>query len=167
MKKSTIFLTLAATTLLFVSILTSCNTKTEKVTATIVVSTFNMTTAMTEIVASNKEFMAFFAASDSVGLANLYTQDAKFMNAGAPAITGRENIQSAFSGIMNSGVSSAVLTTVDVWGTEKFLTEEGEVSLFVDEEEVYQGKYMVLWKKEDGKWKLFRDIFNSNLPAEH
>ena len=26
-------------------------------------------------------------------------------------------------------------------------------------------KYIVLWKKAAGRWKLFRDIFNSNLPA--
>ena len=110
--------------------------------------------------------MTFFTARDSVGLANLYTQDAKFMNTGAPAITGRKNIQSAISGIMNSGISRANLITVEVWGTENFIAEEGEVSLFAEEDEVYQGKYLVLWKKDDGKWKLFRDIFNSNLPAE-
>ena len=110
--------------------------------------------------------MAFFAATDSVGLANLYTQDAKFMNTGEPAITGRKNIQSALSGIMNSGITSVDLRTIGVWGTEDLITEEGEISLFVEEAEVYQGKYIVLWKKDDGKWKLFRDIFNSNLPAE-
>lgn len=67
---------------------------------------------------------------------------------------------------MKSGISRAVLITVEVWGTEDLITEEGEISLFAEEDEVYQGKYMVLWKKDDGKWKLFRDIFNSNLPAE-
>ena len=67
---------------------------------------------------------------------------------------------------MNSGITSVDLKTVEVWGTEDLITEEGELSLFVEEAEVYQGKYMVLWKKDDGKWKLFRDIFNSNLPAE-
>jgi ketosteroid isomerase-like protein len=28
-----------------------------------------------------------------------------------------------------------------------------------------KGKYIVLWKKENGKWKLHRDISNSDLPA--
>jgi len=27
------------------------------------------------------------------------------------------------------------------------------------------GKYLVLWKKENGKWKLHRDISNSDLPV--
>ena len=47
------------------------------------------------------------------------------MNNGAPAITGRKNIQSAISGIMNSGVSSVNLTAIDVWGMENLITEEG------------------------------------------
>jgi ketosteroid isomerase-like protein len=166
MKKSTNFLILIAATLLLVSSITSCNNKAEETTETVVEAIFNLTTAKVEIEAANQEFMAFFAASDSVGLANLYTQDAKLMNTGAPAITGRKNIQSALSGIMKSGISSANLITLEVWGSESLITEEGEVSLFVNGDEVYQGKYMVLWKKDDGKWKLFRDIFNSNLPAE-
>jgi len=166
MKKSTKFLTLIAVASLLVSSITSCNKKAEETKKTVTEPTFNLATAKAEIEAANKEFMAFFAAGDSVGLANLYTQDAKFMNTGAPAITGRKNIQSALSGIIKSGVSRADLRTVEVWGTEDLITEEGEISLFVEEAEVYQGKYIVVWKKDNGKWKLFRDIFNSNLPAE-
>ena len=88
MKKSTNFLILAAVTLLFVASITSCNNKTEEATKTVAEPTFNLTTAKTEIVAANKEFMTFFAAGDSIGLANLYSQDAKFMMTGAPAISG-------------------------------------------------------------------------------
>ncbi len=166
MKNSINFLTLTAVTFLFIASVTSCNNKAEEAIKTVAEPSFNLTIAKAEIEAANKEFMAFFAAGDSVELANLYTQDAKFMNTGAPSITGRKNIQSALSGIMKSGISRAGLITVEVWGTEDLITEEGEISLFVEEAEVYQGKYMVLWKKDDGKWKLFRDIFNSNLPAE-
>jgi len=159
-------LTQIIVTLFFIFSITSCNKKAEVAKQTIVESTFNLATAKVEIVAANKEFSILFTANDSIGLSNLYTQDAKFMNNGAPAVTGRKNIQSAISGIMNSGISSVNLTTIDVWGMENLITEEGELSLFVEDAEVYKGKYIVLWKKVDGKWKLFRDIFNSNLPAE-
>ncbi|NQY29982.1 MAG: DUF4440 domain-containing protein [Flavobacteriaceae bacterium] len=166
MKNSINYLTLIAVALLLVFSITSCNKKAEETKEAVIEPTFNLANAKAEIVAANKEFKLFFAAADSIGLANLYTQDAKFMNNGAPAVTGRENIQSALSGIMKSGISSINLVTVDVWGMENLITEEGELSLFVDEAIVYQGKYIVLWKKVDGEWKLFRDIFNSNLPAE-
>lgn len=166
MKNPTKFLTLIVVALLLVSSFISCNKKVEETNEIVIETTFNLATAKTEIEAANKEFKVFFAAADSIGLANLYTQDAKFMNNGAPAVIGRKNIQSALSGIMKSGITSVNLITIDVWGMENLITEEGELSLFADEVVVYQGKYIVLWKKVDGKWKLFRDIFNSNLPAE-
>ena len=28
-----------------------------------------------------------------------------------------------------------------------------------------KGKYIVIWKKEDGKWKIHRDLSNTDLPA--
>ena len=166
MKNPTKFMTLIAVALLLVSSITSCNKKAEETKEIVIEPTFNLATAKAEIVAANKEFMALFAATDSVGVANLYTQDAKFMITGAPAVSGRANIQSVLSAIMNSGVSSIDLRTIEVWGTEDLLVEEGELSLFAGDTEADQGKYIVAWVKEDGKWKLFRDIFNSNLPAE-
>jgi len=152
--------------LLFISFITSCNKKVEETKTTKVESSFNITTAKKEIIDANKEFMKLFADSDSIGLSNLYSQDAKLMMNGTTAILGRKNIQSTFSGIMNSGISNISLKTIDVWGTENLITEEGGLSLFVGDTVVDQGKYIVLWKKEEGEWKLFRDIFNSNLPAQ-
>ncbi len=152
--------------LLFIASITSCNEKAAKTTEIVVEPTFNLTIAKTEIQDANKEFMALYATNDSIGLSNLYTQDAKFMMNGAPATIGRKNIQSTIAAIMKSGVSSVNLSTTDVWGTENIVTEEGELSLFVGDDKVDQGKYMVLWKKEEGKWKLHRDIFNSNLPEQ-
>jgi ketosteroid isomerase-like protein len=131
-----------------------------------VVSEFNLTSAKAEIEAANKNFMALVAAGDSVGLANAYTIDAKFMGAGAPSVAGRSNIQSAMSDIVQSGITGVDLRLENIYGTEDLIAEEGELTLFVGEKAVAEEKYIVLWKKEDGKWKLFRDIFNSNLPAE-
>jgi hypothetical protein len=28
-----------------------------------------------------------------------------------------------------------------------------------------QGKYVVVWKRELGQWKLYRDIWNTSVPA--
>tara|TARA_B110000967_G_scaffold128012_1_gene130785 strand:+ start:1806 stop:2294 length:489 start_codon:yes stop_codon:yes gene_type:complete len=159
-KKSSKIITM---TLLIALMISGCGEKAEK---KIVKPTFDLSTAKQEIISANKAFMNFLATKDSLSLANLYTKDAKFMSTGAPAIVGRKNIQSALSGLINSGITRANLSTVEVWGTENLITEEGEVSLFVEKAKVYEGKYLVLWKKVDGKWKLFRDIFNSNLLIE-
>jgi len=130
------------------------------------VAEFNLTTAKAEIEAANEHFMALVAAGDSIGLANSYTMDAKFMNTGAPSVVGRTDIQSAMSSIIQSGITRVDLRLENIYGTEDLIAEEGELTLFVGDAAVAVEKYIVLWKKEDGKWKLFRDIFNSNLPAE-
>lgn len=165
MKKS-IFLKLSITALFLALLVLGCQDKAVDTAASEGETTFDLATARQEIEAANKEFMALVAAGDSVGLANSYTVDAKFMSAGAPAVSGRKNIQSAMSGIIQSGITKIDLRLMDVWGTEDLLVEEGELSLFAGDAEVAQEKYIVVWKKEDGKWKLFRDIFNSNLPTE-
>jgi ketosteroid isomerase-like protein len=129
-------------------------------------SKFNLSIARTEIEAANKQFMTLLAVANSIGIGNLYTQDAKIMMSGAPSISGIENIQATFSGMVKSGISKVNLRTIEVWGTEDLITEEGEYSLFAGEAEVDKGKYLVLWKKEDGNWKLFRDILNTDLPTQ-
>lgn len=155
--------------LFFVSSLTSCSEKTEEAKETVeemMEPSFDLDAAKAEIEGVNQQFMAFFSEMDSVGLASLYAQDAKFMMDGAPAISGRQGIQSTFSSFMQSDISRVELRLIDLWGNEDLLVEEGEYVLYAGDNEADHGKYLVLWKKENGDWKLFRDIFNTNLPAE-
>lgn len=147
------------------AVFTGCNQKTEKPQVAVVVPTFDKAAAKAAIEDVNQKIMGFIAAGDSTGMSNLYTADAKLMLTGAPGITGKEQIRAALSGIMKSGITSGKITTSEVWGNEEYLTEEGELSLFAGDAKVFQGKYIVLWKKEGGEWKLLRDIFNSDLPA--
>jgi len=127
---------------------------------------FDLTAAKQEIEAANRNFMEVLSKGDSVGLANCYTSDAKFMSPNAPAFVGRSNIQTAIAGFINAGITKAELKAVEVWGTADLLAEEGELTLATkDGVQVDKGKYIVLWKKEDGKWKLFRDCVNSDLPV--
>ena len=158
---------LASSLFIGVSIFSCNNTDTSKATTEESKSTFDLAVAKKEIEEANRNFMDLVAKGDSVGLANSYTIDAKFMNAGAPAVEGRANIQTAMSEIIKSGITKLDLRLINVFGTEDLLVEEGELTLFVKDDVVGEEKYIVLWKKEDGQWKLFRDIFNSNLPAQH
>jgi ketosteroid isomerase-like protein len=80
-------------------------------------------------------------------------------------VSGKKEIESAFGQMLAAGIGSASLTTVEVWGNEALVAEEGTYTLMDKAgKEIDKGKYIVLWKMEDGKWKLFRDCFNSDLP---
>jgi hypothetical protein len=106
MKKMNKYLSSIAASLLIITALNSCTQKAAEADETIAITEFNLETAKAEIEEANKNFMALVAAGDSVGLANAYTIDAKFMSAGAPSVVGRAGIQTAMSGIVESGITS-------------------------------------------------------------
>ncbi|HTH55259.1 MAG TPA: nuclear transport factor 2 family protein [Cyclobacteriaceae bacterium] len=127
------------------------------------ISGFNLDSAKQSIEHQNVAFQTAFETSDSVGLGNLFTSDAKMMMPGSPSIEGRAAITSMAAMFMKMKVKR-VAKTIDVWGNDDLLTEEGTASLFDQKGvELDHAKYLVIWKKEDGQWKLFRDMWNSDL----
>ena len=141
----------------------SSNTTTEKE----IKPSFDLAAAKKVIDSTNAVFGAMVSKGDSVGLASLYTSDAKFMGPNMPTAIGRNGVQSAFAGLFAAmGTPNLTLTANEVWGTEELLTEVGSYTM-TDKtgKEIDKGKYIDLWKMEDGKWKLHRDIFNSDMPV--
>lgn len=128
-------------------------------------SSFDLGAARKAIDSINNVFSSLAKKGDSVGLAALYTSDGKMMPANMPAATGQKEITSAFAGLIHTmGPIDLAFTTINVWGADPLAIEEGTVRISKDGKEMDRGKYIVIWKMEDGKWKLFRDIFNSDLP---
>ena len=126
---------------------------------------FDITAARKEVDEANRNFMDMLAKGDSIGIAGLYTTDAKMMAPNVPAIVGRAGIQSGQSHFINTLSPRLQISTLDLWGTADMLAEEGEyVMTTKDGAPIDKGKYIVIWKKEDGKWKIFRDMINSDLP---
>ncbi len=156
MKKVCLFTTAVLLTL---TLLTSCSNVEKSQPA------FDMAAARKGIDSGNQKFSAAVANGDSTGMADCYTTDAKFMAANGPVISGKKNMEAAFGGMMHSGIAKIDLVTTGLWGNEDLLSEEGTYALATkDGKQADKGKYIVLWKKEDGKWKIFRDCFNSDMP---
>jgi len=146
-------------TALVVTSLFACKNATETKPA------FNLEDAKKEIAELNKQFEDAVSKSDSVSMASLYTEDAKWMNPNAPSVVGKKALVSELSKLLNAGIASGKLNTVDVWGDENYVTEEGNFQLYAkDGTQIDKGKYLVLWKRVDGKLMFFRDMFSSDLP---
>ena len=125
---------------------------------------FDTEEARKEIDEANREFINLFNRSDSVGLANMFTVDGKSMEPNEPSFNGRSQIQTHYSVVMKAGANKLGLLTTGLWGNENMLAEEGKYTFMNnDDKELDRGKYIVLWKKENGEWKLFRDCYNSDL----
>lgn len=130
------------------------------------VKSFDLDAVKKVIDSTNAVFGSMVSKGDSVGLASLYTSDAKFMMPNMPTTSGRSGVQTAWAGLFAAmGTPNLTLTANEVWGTEELITEVGSYTM-TDKtgKEIDKGKYIDLWKMEDGKWKLHRDIFNSDNP---
>lgn len=144
----------------FVTIILACNKPAETKPA------FDLANAKKEIEAANQNLVELLAKKDSVGFGNSYTEDAKFMGYNQPSTEGRKAIQTIWAQNMNADATNITLTTLEVWGNETTLTEEGKFDFKSKEGALLdKGKYIVVWVNDNGTWKIHRDIFNSDLPA--
>ena len=119
-----------------------------------------------EIAAANVAFMAAFRGGDAAGVAVLYTATGQLLPPNMDTMAGQAAIQAFWQGAMDMGIRSAQLEIAEVEGHGDTAVEVSQYTLCGEGGQVLdQGKYIVVWKREGGQWKLHRDIFNSSLPA--
>jgi ketosteroid isomerase-like protein len=64
------------------------------------------------------------------------------------------------------GIASAKIEIVEVEGHGDTAIEVSTFTLHAQGgEELDAGKFIVIWKRVGGEWKLHRDIYNSSVPA--
>ena len=122
-----------------------------------------------KIDAVNKGFVEAFNKGDLASAMKVYTKDATILPPNADMIKGIEGITAYWQGALSMGVKEAKLETVEVTpmgegaacevGTYVLKIEPEGVPAFTD-----KGKYMMIWKLEDGVWKWDTDAWNSSLP---
>jgi ketosteroid isomerase-like protein len=118
------------------------------------------------IKAANKALGAALATGDAKAVAAKYTKTAKLLAANVPVQKGHAAIARFWQGAIDMGVSGAQLRTVDLDVHGNTANELGAYILKdAKGNKLDQGKYVVIWKKERGNWKLHWDIFNTNNPA--
>jgi ketosteroid isomerase-like protein len=106
-----------------------------------------------------------FKAKDSVALAANYTSDAVMLPPNSGAVSGADQIRGTWHYFLGLGFKDLKITTSDAWLAGDMAVEQGTWSLIDAKDAVADhGKFLVLWKQEGGKWKLFRDCWNSDLP---
>jgi uncharacterized protein (TIGR02246 family) len=117
------------------------------------------------IVAANGNFKTTFKAGDAAGMAALYTENGQLLPPNSDFVTGRPALQTFWQAIMDMGIKEAGLETVEVESHGDTAIEVGKYTLMGEGGQVLDnGKYIVIWKQEDGQWKLHRDIFNTSMP---
>jgi ketosteroid isomerase-like protein len=117
------------------------------------------------IAQSNRLYSQGFEKHQAELVIDRYSTDGAIMAPNAQAITSREGFLAFFNGGYEHGIRKVTFHTINVFGfSGDFVNEEGSYELKDEKGQIMdRGKYMVVWKKTKSGWKMYRDIFNTDL----
>ena len=124
-----------------------------------------MSDVRAQIEAANRGFMAAFAKGDAAAIAALYTSGSQVLPPNSDVVNGTEAVREFWQGAMALGLTGARLDTVEVEAAGDTAIEVGRYRLMAGDNPADQGKYIVVWKNEGGRWKIHRDIWNTSKSA--
>jgi uncharacterized protein (TIGR02246 family) len=118
------------------------------------------------LVSDASGWMEAFNAKDIEAMISFYAEDAVLLPPDAPAIFGRDAVKSAIQEMFAAGFAIE-LEDLEIKvendlaykaGRYRFHSQDGTL--------VDRGKYIEIWIKVDGAWRLHRDIWNSSVQPE-
>jgi uncharacterized protein (TIGR02246 family) len=119
-----------------------------------------------QIESANVQFVNAFKRGDATALAGLYTSGAHLLPANSDFVRGTAAIRAFWQSVLDMGLKGATLETIEVEGHGDTAVEMGRYRLLAAGDAVAdQGKYIVVWKNDNGAWKLHRDIWTTSQPA--
>jgi uncharacterized protein (TIGR02246 family) len=113
----------------------------------------------------NAEFAAGVARGDAAALAGMYTSDAMVLPPNGEVTRGHAAIEVFWRQALASGVRRMTLTTLEAEAHGDTAYEVGTYAMSGDaDREIDRGKYVVVWRRDRGRWQLHRDIWNTSVP---
>jgi uncharacterized protein (TIGR02246 family) len=117
-----------------------------------------------EIEETNAKFMNALREGDVATIASLYTADGILAAPNAPMVRGTSAIRELLGGMVQQmGAPDLKLETQEVEELGDTAWELGTYKMNAAGS-TDTGKYIVIWKRQDGAWKLHADIWNSDAP---
>ena len=114
----------------------------------------------------NQEFLSAFSRGDAAGLVATYTSNGQALPSNSDIIEGRTALQGFWQAVLDIGIKSATLETIELDIQGDAAIEIGKYTLQGEGGQILDaGKYLVVWKQEGDQWKWHRDIWNSSMPA--
>ena len=116
----------------------------------------DLSTLEKEIELRLREYENLLQNGDSIALGDMYMINAEII----PSTVGRENIIKAFGSMIRDSITGSSFKTTILWGNDQLLVEDGTGTWsHVNGKVVGRGRYLLVWKKDDGKWKILRDTW--------
>jgi len=123
-----------------------------------------MASTQSAIALANQAFMKAFDDDDAAAVSRCYTVDGQILPPQSEPITGRPGIEAFWRMVLDMGIKAATLETVELVEFPGGACEVGRYVLKTATGQVAdRGKYLVIWRDENGAIKLYRDIWNTSL----
>lgn len=128
---------------------------------------FDLAAMRTMIEQKNEQFTRAHVEGDVATIDAMFTRDAKSFPPGAEAASGPAAIHDLTVEYLKAGIKEFREETTDVYGNGELLVDQGNyVITYGPDNTVERGKYLNVWRQEDGVWKIHANIWNSS-PAQH
>jgi ketosteroid isomerase-like protein len=129
---------------------------------------FDLIAAKVKIQEQTKKFTEAHLTKDTAYLNNSFTEDAKVFPPNSEIVRGRKNIAQLNSDWVNYGIYEFKEESTSFYGNQHYLIDEGMYYLRYGKENIIdEGKYINIWKNDNGEWKIHSNIWNTNLPMEN
>lgn len=125
----------------------------------------NLDAVRQEIATNNQAWGQALVQGDSAALVGLYHSEARIYPPNMVMMNSRTNLGGMVTAMKGTGLQSATLTTTDVVSGGDLVIETGTYEMRNASQVMDRGKYMVVWKQDNGRWRIYRDIWNSDMPA--
>jgi ketosteroid isomerase-like protein len=111
-----------------------------------------------------KEWEAARNSRDADAMAAVYSEDAKVLPPDAPVVEGRAAIRTFFRNLFEARPEPADFDERELEVLGKYTWRQGIYSVSLADGTVEYGKFVQLWKLEQGDWKLYRSMWSPNGP---
>lgn len=106
-----------------------------------------------------------YNSGDAEGIAALLTEDAVVMPPNAPIVEGRSAIKAFYRQHFANRVVPAKTDERELIVFGDMTYRQGVYALQLPEGHTEYGKFVELWKNDNGQWRLHRSIWSSNEPT--
>lgn len=114
----------------------------------------------------NNRFTQAHITGDTAFLNNIFTQDARVYAPNSDVVVGHDAIAALNLEYINFGIKEFREETTALYGNEEYLINEGTYFMnYGDDNTLDKGKFINIWKKAEDDWKLYSNIWNTNIPA--
>lgn len=117
------------------------------------------------IQAQSQAFTAALAKGDAGEAARYFTADSRLSLPGIDGVlAGRAAIEKFWASALGGGLKSLTLAATEIDGRGDLRVETGTyTALGADRVELSRGQYLLVWKREDGAWRIHRDFGHADV----